>query len=216
MPGRPALWAVPGLRPLGDGSLLGEGYPFCLRGSGGAIPGGAPSNDGSSRDLSDRCDCASSRGGPRPGLKLAGKLPESGVRGRPANSEFEDCGVKLRDANCGGIGLCPWPGRGRILSPLGRERMLGSIDRFWRRSGIDGATETEFGMNGGGLRASSPVLGLPKSSGRPGLLGGPPSSPGGLRKFGFAPGGSALPSDIGGDSPGLLGGGPGDFGGIGL
>lgn len=102
-----------------------------------------------------------------------------------------------------------------MLSPLGLERMLGSMDRFWRRSGIDGAAWTEFsGANGIGLRALSPVLGLPASSGRAGLLG-PSSAPGGLRKFGFAPGGRAS-DDIGGDSPGLLGGGPGDFGGMGL
>jgi hypothetical protein len=53
VPGLMLLWAVPGLRPFGDVSFLDDGYPFCRRGSGGAMGGAAPSNDGSSKDLSD-------------------------------------------------------------------------------------------------------------------------------------------------------------------
>lgn len=111
----------------------------------------------------------------------------------------------------------------RMLSPLGRDRMLGSIERFCRRSGMDGVFG--LGANGGGLLPpSSPVPGrLPLrncSSGPPGRLG-PWKSPGFLLKFGFWPGGPGggirLPSSGGilGDSPGLRGGGPGDFGGMG-
>ena len=84
------LCAVPGLSPRGDWSRRGEGYPFCLRGSGGGRPGGAPSYGGSSTDLCDRCDCPSSPKGRRPGLKLEGTFTDSGVFGRLANSEVED------------------------------------------------------------------------------------------------------------------------------
>lgn len=48
------LCAVPGLRPLGDGSLRGDGKPFGLRCSGGGIAGAALSNGCSSRDRCDR------------------------------------------------------------------------------------------------------------------------------------------------------------------
>lgn len=137
------LCEVPGLRPLGDWSNLGGGSPFCLRCSSGGTGGGGPSC-AESNDLCDLIDCASSPGGRRPGLRAAGTLTGSGVRGGPANSGFEDWGVRFRNAK-GGVGGTgsrpgpgPGPGRGRMLSPLGRERRLCSIERFCLRSGSGG------------------------------------------------------------------------------
>ena len=99
-----------------------------------------------------------------------------------------------------------------MLSPLGRERMLCSMEGFWRNAGIGGVFA--FWLKGEGLRPSSPVLGRPSCC--PGLRG-PPISPGGLLKFGFelCCVGPLLPSSEGPkpNSPGLRGGGPGDLGG---
>jgi hypothetical protein len=113
-----------------------------------------------------------------------------------------------------------------MLSPLGRERMLGSIEGFCLRFGIEGVFE--LGAKGPGRRGPSPVPGrLPLLNGPsspPGLLG-PWYSPGGPLKFGpRGPGmGPLRPSSDGiwEDSPGGLRGGgapgdfPGDLGGIG-
>jgi hypothetical protein len=86
------LCAVPGLKPLGDTSLLGEGIPLGLRGSGGGRLA-VELSKGSSKDFCDLCDRASSACGRRPGLRLGGSMLESGVSGRPPNPEKDDWGV---------------------------------------------------------------------------------------------------------------------------
>lgn len=76
---------------------------------------------------------------------------------------MDDWGVRFWEEGCGGGGIgsrpCKGGGRGLMLSPLGRDRMLGSMERFALKSGIDGVLG--FGAKGGGLRAASPVPGLP-------------------------------------------------------
>lgn len=129
---------------------------------------------------------------------------------------MEDCGVRFPDGigGVGGTGSRAGGGRGLMLSPLGLERMLCSMDGFCRNEGMGGVFWA--GLRGEGRRLSSPVLGLLPPSGYPGLLG-PANSPGGLLKLGFEDCGVGplLPSSEGpeGRSPGLRGGGPGDFGG---
>jgi hypothetical protein len=143
---------------------------------------------------------------------------DCGVSGLPPNAEIDDCGVRLPDGigGVGGTGSRAGGGPGLILSPLGRERMLCSIDGRGRKEGIGGVFWA--GLNGEGRRLSSPVLGRLPPSDWPGLLG-PSIAPGGRLKLGFddCGVGPLLPSSEGpeGGPPGLLGGGPGDFGGNG-
>jgi hypothetical protein len=71
------------------------GNPFGLRCSAGWAPDPTPSYDEPSADLNDLCDWDASSGGRRPGLRLGGRLLNSGVIGRPTNSEFDDWGVSV-------------------------------------------------------------------------------------------------------------------------
>lgn len=83
------LWDVLGRRGLGgDRSLLCAGEPFGRLGSGRGGAGDPPSKDRSSTDLPDFCDWLSSPNGLRGGLSDDG--PDSGVLGRPTNSDVDD------------------------------------------------------------------------------------------------------------------------------
>jgi hypothetical protein len=75
-----------------------------------------------------------------------------------------------------------------MLSPLGRERMLGSIEGFCLRFGIEGVFELVAKRSG--RRGPSPV------PGRPPLLNGP-SGPPGLLGPGYSPGGPRSPGPPG-------------------
>lgn len=67
-------------------------------------------------------------------------MPDCGVSGLPPNAEKDDWGVRLPDGigGVGGTGSRAGGGRGLILSPLGRERMLCSIDGRGRKAGMGG------------------------------------------------------------------------------
>lgn len=115
-----SLCAVPGLRPLGEGSRrFGDGYPLPLFCSGCTMPRLVPSYGGSSIDRCDLCERASSGCGRLAGLAPRAKeeaLADSGVLGLGPKSDLEDCGVSICVGGVGsGIG-------GRIWSRLGGER----------------------------------------------------------------------------------------------